>query len=80
MICFLFPGQPLTHDTTLPGDDDFAEIASLTRDRSGLDLASFTWKGDAHTEQVGLQVYGVAMSLYRHRRLLAEGVKPSVIA
>jgi malonyl CoA-acyl carrier protein transacylase len=80
VICFMFPGQPLTHDATLPADGDVTEIATLTRDRVGLDLASFSWSGEQHTEQVGLQVYGVAMSLHRHRRLLAEGVRPSVIA
>ena len=79
MICFMFPGQPLTHDGPLPGDTDFSEIASLARDRAGLDLSSFTWTGAGHTEQVGLQVYGVAMSLYRLRRLLADGVSPAVV-
>jgi len=79
VICFMFPGQPLTHDATLPADADFTEIASLTRERTGLDLSSFTWTGEAHTAQVALQVYGVAMSLYRLRRLLVEGVQPAVI-
>ncbi len=80
MICFMFPGQPLTHDASLPADADFMEIAALAKDRTGLDLASFTWSSGAHTEQVRLQVYGVAMSLHRLRLLLAEGIRPAVVA
>jgi malonyl CoA-acyl carrier protein transacylase len=80
MLCFMFPGQPLAHDAALPGDADFAEISTLALDRTGLDPASFSWSNEAHTEQVALQVYGVAMSLHRHRRLLAEGGEPAVIA
>ena len=80
MICFMFPGQPLTHDAAPPADADFREIASLARARTGLDLGACTWSGEAHTEQVVLQVYGVAMSLHRLRRLRAEEVQPAVIA
>jgi malonyl CoA-acyl carrier protein transacylase len=80
MICFMFPGQPLNHDATLPDDADFAEIATLCLNRTGLDLLSFAWRDGTHSEQVALQVYGVAMSLYRHRRLFAGGVRPDVIA
>jgi len=80
MLCFMFPGQPLFHDARLPDDADFAEIAALTRNLTGLDPVSFTWNGDARSEQVALQVYGVAMSLYRNRRLQAEGDKPAVVA
>jgi malonyl CoA-acyl carrier protein transacylase len=80
MLCFMFPGQPLGHDAALPDDADFAEIAALTRDRTGFDPVSFAWNGEAYTEQVALQLYGVAMSLHRHRRLLADGDRPVVIA
>lgn len=80
MISFMFPGQPLTHDTTLPDDADFSAIAALTLAHTGLNLSTFTWTNGAHTEQVALQVYGVAMSLHRHRRLRAEGVRPAVVA
>ena len=76
----MFPGQPLSHDAPLPDDADSREVAALARARTGLDLSTFTWAGEAHTEQVGLQVYGVAASLCRQRRLRAEGVKPAVVA
>ena len=80
MNCFMFPGQPLSHEATLPCDADFDEIAALTSAHTGLDLPSFTWAGEAHSEQVALQVYGVAASLYRHRCLRAEGMRPAVAA
>lgn len=80
MICFMFPGQPLTHDSSLPADDDFTAIAALTRSLTGLDLATFAWNGTPGSEQVALQVYGTAMSLYHHRRLCREGRRPGIIA
>jgi malonyl CoA-acyl carrier protein transacylase len=80
MNCFMFPGQPLTHDATLPGDADFDEIAALTRAHTGLDLSAFTWACGEHSEQVALQVYGVAVSLHRNRCLRVEGMKPAVAA
>jgi len=61
MICFMFPGQPLAHDGAVPDDADFAEMARLTRERTGLDLASFNWSGVPATEHVALQVYGTAI-------------------
>lgn len=80
MNCFMFPGQPLTHTAPFSDDADFNVIAALTRAHTGLDLSIFCWAGDMHTDQVALQVYGVAQSLYQQRRLHAEGVKPAVAA
>ena len=80
MICFMFPGQPLAHDGAVPDDADFAEIARLTRERTGLDLASFGWSGVPATEHVALQIYGTAMSLYRQRLLRRQGQQPAIIA
>jgi malonyl CoA-acyl carrier protein transacylase len=76
----MFPGQPLIRDSELPVDADFIEIAALTHTHTGLDLSSFTWSNGTHLEHAALQVYGVAMSLYRHRRLLSEGTKPDLLA
>lgn len=76
----MFPGQPLFHDAALPADGDFTAVAELTRSRTGLDLSTFTWMGNACSEQVALQVFGVAMSLYHSRRLAAEGMRPGVVA
>ncbi|MBT0663346.1 acyltransferase domain-containing protein [Geobacter pelophilus] len=80
MICFMFPGQPLAHDAGCPDNADFAEISALTLDRTGLDLATFAWRDEPATAQVGLQVYGTAMSLYRNRVLRAEGARPAMVA
>jgi malonyl CoA-acyl carrier protein transacylase len=80
MICHMYPGQPLTHDAVLPADNDFTHIDELTRARTGLDLTSFTWRGEPGTEQTALQVYGTAMSLYRTRQLRRQGEKPAIVA
>ena len=68
MNCFMFPGQPLFHNSQMPEDADFIEIADLTQQRTGLNLHDFNLPGNGWTESVMLQVYGVAMSLYRARR------------
>jgi [acyl-carrier-protein] S-malonyltransferase len=80
MNCFMFPGQPLFHNAQLPEDADFTEIAELTRQRTGFNLHDFTLPGKEWTESVMLQVYGVAMSLYRARRFRREGVTASLLA
>ena len=80
MICFMFPGQPLSHEAALPDDTDFATIARLTHVTTGLDLTTFAWSNDPSTEQVALQVYGTAMSLYRNRCLRREGEQPAIVA
>lgn len=80
MNCFMFPGQPLALATPLPDDPDFAGIARMTEERTSLDLSSLSWTKDEHTENVKLQVYGAAMSLYRNRVLAGEGVRPGIIA
>lgn len=80
MICFMFSGQPLAHDAILPEDAEFVEVAALARERTGLDLSTFSWVGETFSEQVALHVYGVAIGLYRHRLLRADGVKPDVVA
>ena len=76
----MFPGQPISHDANFSFDADFTGIAALTRERASLDLSTFAWRGEARTKQVALQVYGVAMSLYRNRRLESYHGKPDVIA
>ncbi len=80
MNCFMFPGQPLSFTTPLPDDRDFAEIARIVDKVANLDLGTLAWTGEASTENVKLQVYGAAMSLYRNRLLLGQGIKPYVIA
>lgn len=80
MICFMFPGQPLSHTGGFPDDKDGVEIADMTRERTGLDMRDFSWRGKPATEQVALQLYGTAMSLYRCRILRKIGGTPSIVA
>ena len=80
MNCFMFPGQPFERPGQLPDDPDFRDIADMALRRTSLDLQTFSWTGQEWTESVKLQVYGVAMSLYRARRLREEGVMPELIA
>jgi len=80
MNCFMFPGQPLFPGREVPEDSDYQEIIRLARTRAGLNIEDLTWLGDPATESVALQVYGVAMSLYRARLLSREGVRPGLIA
>lgn len=80
MNCFMFPGQPLAFGSPLPDDEDFAAIARLTREHAFLDLGTLSWTRGAPTENVKLQVYGVAMSLYHCRRLRRQGGAPDLVA
>ena len=66
--------------TPLPDDRDFAEIAVMAEDRAFLDLATLSWTKGESTENVKLQVYGAAMSLYRNRLLLSQGARPDIVA
>ncbi|HJV65284.1 MAG TPA: acyltransferase domain-containing protein [Geomonas sp.] len=79
MNCFMFPGQPLSRDAALPDDADFAEIRELVRSITRLDLDSFQWQAGEGTENVKLQVYGVAQSLYRLRALRRQGIRPDLV-
>lgn len=80
MNCLMFPGQPLVRAGEFPDDEDFREIAAMVRRRVSLDLGTFAWTGQEWTDNVKLQVYGVAMSLHESRRLRRCGVRPGIIA
>jgi [acyl-carrier-protein] S-malonyltransferase len=80
MKCFMFPGQPLERNAAIPTDRDFTEISGMVRDTTGLDLDSFQWLAGEGSENVRLQIFGVAHSLYRLRALRREGVLPHYVA
>lgn len=80
MICFMFPGQPLSPGPQLPDDEDFHAVDRLARERTGLVLQDLSWEGEPATGSVALQVYGAAMSLYHARRLRREGTRPALVA
>jgi malonyl CoA-acyl carrier protein transacylase len=79
MNCFMFPGQPLAFATPVPDDRDFTEIARMAGEKVYLDLTTLSWTKGITTENVKLQVYGAAMSLYRNR-LLCREVEPDMVA
>jgi [acyl-carrier-protein] S-malonyltransferase len=80
MNCFMFPGQPLFRSERLPEDDDWRELAILCRSHAFFDLETWTWHRSDGTDNVALQIYGVAMSLYGARLLRKGGVKPGIVA
>ncbi len=81
MTLWLFPGQPLTPEPAVPDDDDFYAINELCRERCGFDLSHhLPLSGHNLSNHTCLQIYGVAMSLYRARRLRGTGITPDLIA
>ncbi|HWI40987.1 MAG TPA: acyltransferase domain-containing protein [Verrucomicrobiae bacterium] len=80
MICFMYPGQPLGREGAPEPSADFEAIVSLTLDRTGLDISAWSWNSAIPSENVALQVYGGAVSLYRTRVLAAEGRRPALAA
>ncbi|HBG05069.1 MAG: malonyl CoA-ACP transacylase [Geobacteraceae bacterium GWC2_58_44] len=79
MICFMFPGQPLSR-AALPDDAEFEQMAELVRRVAHLDLESFQWLDGEGSEELKLQMLGVAQSLYRLRLLRSQGVRPDLVA
>jgi [acyl-carrier-protein] S-malonyltransferase len=80
MNCFMFPGQPFSGSAVLPDDDDWHQIAEMVRQFAHFDLASFSWIGVQGTDQVGLQVQGVASSLHQLRLMAKRGIQPTLVA
>ena len=81
MTLWIFPGQPLKHEQVTPDDPDFHTIADLCRNHCGYDLIKHQpLAGHPLSPHICLQIYGVAMSLYRARRLRNEGTTPNLIS
>lgn len=80
MNCFMFPGQPLSSVATLPADDDFVAISEMVRRVASFDLESFSWLGKGSTDNVKLQLFGVAMSIYQARKMRRQGITPDLAA
>lgn len=80
MNCFLFPGQPLQRSAFPPRDADWEEVAALCHRYTRFNPDSWIWSGIQGREQVALQLYGVAMSLYGARCLKRQGTRPSLLA
>jgi malonyl CoA-acyl carrier protein transacylase len=80
MNCFMFPGQPLAFASPMPDDFDLTEISRMAGERTCFDLAKLAWTEGTPSENVKLQVYGAAMSLYHNRIQLRQGVKPDIVS
>src|SRR6185369_6706035 len=80
MTCFMFPGQPMAR-MEVPADDPlFHDMARLCQDITGFNPLDDSLTVPAMTENIRLQLFGTAMSLYRNNLLLRQGLLPDVIA
>lgn len=78
---WLFPGQPLQHEAALLDDPDFLVLDQLCRETCGYDLIRHQpVVGQAISQHTCLQLYGVALSLYRARQLSRDGIRPDLVA
>ena len=80
MNCFMFPGQPFSDNNVLSDDADWFQIVKLVSRHGHFDLVDFRWLNVLGTDHVGLQLLGVAQSLYQLRRLRSHGVWPALVA
>ena len=80
MNCFMFPGQPFSDCPALQADAEWRQIEELVRQHGHFDLMSSTWVGVQGTDQIGLQLQGLAQGLYQLRRLRGHGVWADVVA
>jgi malonyl CoA-acyl carrier protein transacylase len=80
MLCFMFPGQPLLRAAAPAADTEYQAIRNLALDHTGLDIDDLSWRREPSSENVALQIYGAAISLYRRRLLFQEGNRPDMIA
>lgn len=76
----MFPGQPLIFGAGLPDDTEYQAVRKLALAHTGLDIHDLSWSREPSTNNVALQVYGAAISLYQNRLLFQEGHKPDMIA
>ncbi len=80
-MLWLFPGQPLQHEAALLDDPDFLALDQLCRATCGYDLIGHQpVAGQAISPHTCLQLYGVALSLYRARQLSRNGIRPDLVA
>jgi [acyl-carrier-protein] S-malonyltransferase len=80
MNCFMFPGQHFFAEDTLPSDSEFLPVVELIRRHARYDLLRGCWLEAQGSQQVALQLSGMAQSLYLARRLVLQGALPAVVA
>lgn len=80
MICFMFPGQPVSF-AGMPADDPvFTRTAELCRTVTGWDPWGTGEQDTGLSESVRLQLFGTVMSLYHCDRLTGIHGLPGMIA
>ena len=78
MICWMFPGQPITFADTPSNDIEFQKIAQCCQETTGFNPLE---NGTSDlSESVRLQLFGACISLYRSNQLMKQGVEPDLIA
>ena len=80
MICFMFPGQPMSLAAIPAADPAFRQIAALCQSVSGFNPLDDQLTGHGLCDSVRLQLFGTAMSLYRFDQLLAQHGPPHLLA
>lgn len=79
MICFMFPGQPMSLDHPALTEPAFADIIECCREVTGCCLPDRA-DGSGVSDSVRLQLLGTAVSLYRNRQLLVQHGPPAMVA
>lgn len=80
MICYMFPGQPMSRQEMPREEPAFLDLARRCRDRTGFDPLQPGDSPPDMPESVRLQLFGVTMSLHRFDMLLRQTGLPDVIA
>lgn len=80
MKCFMFPGQPMAVANLPAGDSGFEEVSRQCHEVSGFNPLDAEHARGELPESIRLQMFGAAMSLYRHGQLLLQHGPPDVIA
>jgi len=80
MICWMFPGQPITF-TGVPSDDiEFQKIIRVCQESTGCNPLETGTSAPEISQSVRLQLLGTCISLYRSNQLTKQGDVPDLIA
>jgi len=80
MICWMFPGQPVSFADAPCNDPEFQAIARLCRETTGFNPLESGESSSDLSESVRLQLFGACSSLYRIDQLARQGQAPDLIA
>lgn len=80
MICWMFPGQPVTFADAPCDDIEFRNIALLCRETTGYNPFDGGLSASGLSHSVRLQLFGACVALYRCSQLTSQGGVPDVIA